>query len=115
MPYIKSDNDRRQKLQNGDVAQTAGELNYQIFYYLKHFDDNPSARFQVYIFIFQFLGENPNYQKYNDMVGGLTLCYKEIKRRLNKDIAYLLFIIDGFDEEIAKYEEEKIIENGDVE
>jgi len=113
MPYIKSDNDRRKQLQNNDVAQNAGELNYQIFYYIKHSQDLCKP-LHILFFIHRFLGLTPNYQKYNDMVGCLTLCYKEVKRRLNIDAKYLLDLIDGFDNEIAKYEDIKIIENGDV-
>jgi hypothetical protein len=115
MPYIKSNNDRRTKLQTGDIAQNAGELNYQIFYYIKHNEGEALNKMQVALFVYRFLGTNPNYQKYNDMAGCLILCYKEIGRRLNNNTQFLLDIIDSYDMIIAYYEEEKIIENGDVE
>ena len=35
MPYIKSDDSRRVDLQKGKQPKTAGELNYQIFWFLK--------------------------------------------------------------------------------
>jgi len=122
MPYIKSDNDRREKLRKGEPALTAGELNYQIFYYVKH---NFNTRFfllqaiEIKQFVDNFLGKNPNYQKYNDMTGCLIRCAKEIERRLGKDynafILLLYNIMESYDDEIAKYEDKKIIENGDCE
>ena len=113
MPYIKSNNDRREKLQKGDRALSAGELNYQIFYYVKHHDY--IAVTAIIHFVENFLGENPNYQKYNDMAGCLVCCAKEIKRRLNRDVTVLLKVLDHYDDEIAQYEEKKRVENSDVE
>jgi len=49
------------------------------------------------------------------MTGALIRCYVEIKRRLNIDADYLIEICASYDDEIAKYEDLKIIENGDVE
>ena len=37
MPYIKANDGRREALRNGEPALSAGELNYQIFYYIKHY------------------------------------------------------------------------------
>jgi hypothetical protein len=119
MPYIKSDNDRREKLRNGESALTAGELNYQIFYFVKHssnlLNKNKIDERIIRDFIEQFLGENPNYQRYNDMTGALIRCYVEIKRRLGIELDLLLEIVESYNEEINKYEDTKIIENGDVE
>ena len=122
MPYINSQDGRRQALRNGEPAKSAGELNYQIFYHIKHFEENfkglnNHAKYAIiYNFVSQFLGDNPNYQRYNDMTGCLTLCAKEIKRRLKIDIKKLFEeIVDGYDDEIAKYEDIKITQNGDVE
>jgi len=116
MPYIKSEDGRRKALQRGEPALTAGELNYQIFYYVKH---NIIKNFKeintIRGFIQQFLGEKPNYQKYNDITGVLIRCEKEIERRLNQEVGYLWAILQTYDDEIAKYEDTKIIENGDVE
>lgn len=116
MPYIKSDNGRRKKLQNCEPALNAGELNYQIFYYVKY---NKIIHYiiqaqQVKQFVKNFLGDKPNYQRYNDMVGCLVLCTIEIKRRLYLNTDILLTIIDEYDTEIANYEDLKIKENGDV-
>ena len=112
MPYIKSDNDRRRKLRKGEPALTAGELNYQIFYYVKY---NPHILYQeIKKYVDNFLGLKPNYQKYNDMTGCLVRCAREIKRRLGSGGYVLIGIMDSYDDEIAKYEDKKIHENGDV-
>jgi len=112
MPYIKADDGRREALRNGEPALTAGELNYQIFYLIKH------CAYIDWILILKyvnnFLEDKPNYQKYNDMTGVLIRCEKEIKRRLNREVD-LQMIMEKYDDEIAKYEDKKIIENGDVE
>ena len=115
MPYIKSDDGRREKLRAGEPALTAGELNYQIFYYIKHHNAGTCTS-EINGFVEQFLGEKPNYQRYNDMTGVLVRCAKEIRRRLPlKSEIVLLNIMESYDDEIAKYEDKKIIENGDVE
>ncbi|GAI46142.1 unnamed protein product [marine sediment metagenome] len=114
MPYISRNNDRREKLRNGEPALLAGELNYQIFYYVKHNKSLNSSKIKKYID--QFLTKKPSYQKYNDMTGVLIRCYKEIERRLDRDV-YDLFIdiMELYDEEINSYEDKKIKENSDVE
>jgi len=129
MPYIKANDGRREALMNGEPALTAGELNYQIFYYFKH--DNFSKiiveenlrgseifdeRFnRIKVFVDNFLGKKPNYQRYNDMTGALLRCYREIQRRLNINATELIYLLDSYDDEIVKYEDKKIISNGDVE
>jgi hypothetical protein len=117
MPYIPKDTDRRPALRNGFPAENAGELNYQIFYYLKHQkDDRDVIEATVRKYIKQFLGDKPNYQKYNDMTGCLLRCAKELHRRhelFYKD--FLVRIMESYDDEIAKYEDTKIESNGDVE
>lgn len=120
MPYIKSNDERREALRKGEPAQNAGELNYQIFYYIKHQAKSSylTERFYYTIksFVDGFLGEHPNYQRYNDMTGCLIRCYKEIKRRLNINLENMFKeIMESYDDEIAKYEDIKINENGDVE
>ena len=113
MPYINANNGRREALRNGEPALIAGELNYQIFYYVKHADKVEIS--VIYNFVQQFLGAKPNYQRYNDMTGALIRCAKEIERRLNKDADYLYLLMESFDNQIASYEDIKINENGDVE
>lgn len=119
MPYISAEDNRREKLRNGEPALNAGELNYRIFYYVKHYYSQTKIENiinQVHYYIERFLGDKPNYQRYNDMVGCLTLCAKEIKRRLKIDLRERFKkIIDNYDDEIAKYEDTKIQSNGDVE
>jgi len=63
----------------------------------------------------QFLGEKPNYQRYNDMTGALIRCAFELKRRLNIQVDVLLEVMVSYNEEIDKYEDLKIAENSDVE
>lgn len=117
MPYIKSGDGRREALQRGEPSLTAGELNYQIFYYFKHIKPFHGGYYGIKEFVKQFLGDNPNYQKYNDMTGALISCGKEIQRRLKNDYALELLkgVIDSYDDTIAKYEDLKCLENGDVE
>jgi len=113
MPYINADDGRREKLQEGDTAQSAGELNYQIFHYCKY-NGVLVASVTIRHFVDQFLGEKPNYQKYNDMTGCLIRCAKEVERRLGIRASLLRGVLNGYDKEIAKYEDIKIKENGDV-
>lgn len=129
MPYIKSDDGRREALQIGQTALSAGELNYQIFYYVKHhrkairqadtfqyMEKHQKTSKIIKKFVSNFLGKKPNYQRYNDMTGCLIRCYKEIKRRLQLNVKTLFIgIIHSYDDEIAKYEDTKIDSNGDVE
>jgi hypothetical protein len=114
MPYIKSDNDRRMILRGGGIAQNAGELNYQMFYMVKHYVRETTEPI-IRNCVCNFVGEKPNYQKYNDLTGAIVRCYREIKRRLNIDADFLLTILDNYDNEIAVYEDIKVRENGDVE
>ena len=118
MPYISTkDGGRREALRNGEIALTAGELNYQLFYYIKHNDAKSDTFHEEIIkdFVKHFLGDKPNYQRYNDVTGALIRCCVEIKRRLNIDADFLIDIMASYDDEIAKYEDIKILENGDVE
>jgi len=111
MPYIKIQD--REEINGGRFPITAGELNYKIFSYYKACGDR-YEKTRILKYVSEFLGETPNYQRYNDMVGCLTLCYKEIKRRTLTEVPFLLEIIDMYDREIANYENIKIVENGDV-
>lgn len=113
MPYIKSDNDRREKLRNREPALNAGELNYQIFYYVKHAEKIEEAIIKG--FTDQFLGENPNYQRFNDLTGALVRCGIEIKRRLGIEAVVLCDVLLSYNDRIDSYEDLKITENGDVE
>jgi hypothetical protein len=45
----------------------------------------------------------------------LVRCYKEVLRRLKRNIVDLVDIMHSYDKQIAEYEDKKIIENGDVE
>lgn len=115
-PYIKSNDGRREALQQGDIAQNAGELNYQIFSYVKNCINNEQPIQLKFIkkWVNNFLGDNPNYQKYNDMTGALIRCEKEIKRRLYIRTIALTEIMESYDEQIAVYEDLKREQNGEV-
>jgi len=120
MPYINIKDGRREALRNLEPALTAGELNYQIFYYLKHNYYNiwpDELKHKIKEFVDIYLGEKPNYQKYNDITGALYRCAKEIERRLNlaDSTLILMDVLNSYDKEINKYEDKKIEENGDVE
>jgi hypothetical protein len=79
VPYIKPE--RRDALKWPlPTPKTAGELNY-LFTEL----------------ILRFLGPDPNYQSYNDVIGALECCKFELYRR-----------------RVVDYEYEKIQTNGDV-
>lgn len=115
MPYISKNDNRREELRNGKPALNAGELNYQIFYYVKHCKGVPCYA-QIIDYVDQFVGDNPNYQRYNDMTGCLIRCYKEIQRRLNINLKdKFTEIMEKYDKEIEIYEDKKIKENSDVE
>ena len=121
MPYIKANEGRREALQAGEPALSAGELNYQIFYYVKHATSFRTKDIEtIKKFVNQFLGDKPNYQKWNDMTGALIRCSKEIERRIDTINAQyypreLCEIMKDYDNIIAQYEDIKILENGDVE
>jgi len=124
MPYIKKVNPEnnypvRKGLQEGERALNAGELNYQIFFYIKHNFDGSLPYYTVENtvkqFVNNFLGDKPNYQKYNDVTGALIRCTKELKRRLQIDTSMLINIMESYDKTIDEYEDLKINENGDVE
>jgi hypothetical protein len=121
MPYIKSGDGRREALQKGDPALNAGELNYQMFYYVKHYYEHVVDPYYQFLkdinkCVKKFLGDKPNYQRYNDMTGAIIRCYKEVYRRLHLNLREeFLEVLNSYDDEIAKYEDTKIVENGDVE
>jgi len=118
MPYIKSDDSRRVDLQKGKQPKTAGELNYQIFWFLKTYRnaDRTNQVKTVISFVDNFLygPKNKNYQRYNDMTGCLIRCQKEVKRRLGIDARWLTAIMETYDAEIDDYEDACIKRNGDV-
>lgn len=84
MPYIRKA--RRSTLDTAmeysalDTINGPGELNYLITMFVK-----------------DFLGDNPNYEKFNAAIGALESAKLELYRRM-----------------VAPYEDTKIIENGDV-
>ena len=98
MPYIKADDGRREKLIDGDIARNAGELNFQIFSYVKHLHNDAITKDindQIKQYVENFLGTKRNYQAYNNMTGALMCCYKEIKRRLGFKMLLLPLILDS--------------------
>jgi hypothetical protein len=118
MPYIKKDG-RREALRRGaTIPATAGELNYLMFYLVKHYYETYDVTewtINIKLILQEFLGEHPTYQRYNDMTGAVIRCYRELKRRHSILAGFLIEAMDEFDDEIASYEDAKCFENGDVE
>ena len=79
MPYITQEQRERLDIPARQI-NNAGELNYCLTN-----------------IVLEFLGENPRYQNYNDVIGVLECMKQEIYRR-----------------KIVPYEDLKIKENGDV-
>lgn len=80
MPYINP-NRRLELIDLAEVAEVAGELNFQITQLIKNY--------------WEYSGRN--YQAINDIVGVLEGAKLEFYRRI-----------------VSKYEDGKIIENGDI-
>ncbi len=78
MPYI--DMVTRNYIDAGGSPHTVGELNYLLT-----------------SMVLDFLGDDPNYEKFNSVIGALECCKLEMYRRA-----------------VAPYEDVKIKENGDV-
>ncbi len=78
MPYIKAED--RDALDCGDIICTPGELNYVIT-----------------DLVVNYLGDKPNYAKFNEVIGVLECAKLELYRRM-----------------VAPYEDTKKEENGDV-
>lgn len=121
MPYISKKDGRRKALREGDTALIAGELNYQIFHFVIHSVNAGKLNREWIIrhFVTQFIGQKPNYERWNAMTGCLIRCWKEIKRRVKpidlEAIEIIKEVCDSYDERIDIYEDEKIEQNGDVE
>lgn len=77
MPYITED---KKPLVLKTMPRTSGELNYTLTFFVQ-----------------KFLGNSPNYDKYNSAIGALEACKLEMYRRA-----------------VAPYEDKKMEENGDV-
>lgn len=114
MPYIKKQD--RLEVCAGRLPQTPGELNFQIFNYVKAKTEQNliPKRSDIVRFVDDYLGNKPNYQKFNDISGCLIRCHRELERRLGIKNKILLSILQSYDEQIAIYEDQKIEENGDV-
>lgn len=80
MPYILEALRYKLQMAEGVQPETAGELNYCITQLVKN-----------------FLGEKPNYERYNAAIGALESAKLELYRR-----------------KVVPYEDLKIQENGDV-
>ena len=79
MPYITQFN-RDYYEPHGPVPESAGDLN-----------------FTITSLVLAYLGDNPNYQLYNDAVGALECAKLELVRR-----------------SLSPYEDKKIAQNGDL-
>lgn len=79
MPYVSKK--RRYELEApGEIPSHPGDLNYKLT-----------------LEVLRFLGDRPNYERFNAAIGALEACKMELYRRM-----------------VAPYEDGKIAENGDV-
>lgn len=122
MPYIKQLARTEFALDYGRWAKNPGELNYNFTMALGMYGPSDSAEIIIKEFIKRYLilkGES--YQTFNDIIGALTCCFKEIKRRIElknrfEIVDFLAKIVDDFyNNVVAPYEDQKIVENGDLE
>lgn len=104
-----------------------GDLNYFITKLLKTINLESEDAFHISFSIVEFLinillriytSPKEGYFNYNRLLGMLTACMKEYERRYGKDKVNSLLLFQNIIERvyviIGKYEDKKIIENGDV-
>lgn len=116
MPYV-SQQQRRILADPEAVPQGAGELNYRIAVILRDNAERPWGyrRGLVQQEIDRFLAHGRSYQAFNDVIGVLKCAALELQRRGKKGAPLLIGILhDLYESEVAPYEDEKILENGDV-
>jgi hypothetical protein len=113
MPYIKSLS--RYLLSTGLGPITAGELNYVITLALIQKADRPHFERLIDNYI-STLARPLNYQRINDVLGAILGAVAEYRRRTGKmPPDFLTEVFEEFYARVAApYEDQKIIENGDV-
>lgn len=79
MPYLSQER-RKQLMLNSELPNSPGDLNYRLT-----------------MEVLRFLGDAPNYERFNAVVGALECCKLELYRKM-----------------VAPYEDTKIEANGDV-
>ncbi|MCK4359188.1 MAG: hypothetical protein KAW92_10700 [Candidatus Cloacimonetes bacterium] len=87
MPYINKD--RRTALMDVGLEE--------LLSYIVRSTPPGDLNYIITMILSKALGENPNYARFNEIMGIIECCKQEIYRR-----------------KIAKYEDQKIKENGDV-
>ena len=87
MPYINEE--VRKDLMNVGLGD--------LLHYIERATPPGNLNYIITMILSKALGENPNYARFNEIIGVLECCKLEMYRR-----------------KIAKYEEQKIKENGDV-
>ena len=87
MPYIKED-ERIAWMHNGLI---------DLLRYIRKDESPGDLNYIITMILSKALGENPNYARFNEIIGVLECCKLEMYRR-----------------KVAKYEDQKISENGDV-
>lgn len=85
MPYVKPE--ERKRILEGGKPESAGELNYAITVLIREYLREKA----------HYANDPLHYEDYNEVIGVLESCKIELYRRV-----------------IARYEDEKIEENGDV-
>lgn len=121
MPYI--DPQRRKQLgRDEERPLTAGELNYVLTKGLLDLQRNDDLRFGRSLIeteIEKYLaGRNPSYTLYNEVMGALTGCALEWRRRTGDGIVAPTVLNDALRDfyfnVVAPYEDDKINQNGDI-
>ena len=113
MPYITQE--RRDALDTEPVAEDAGELNYLFTQALKRGPDRAFMIAEAMDAYVEQWGES--YHVYNDILGALFGASLERTRRTGdlEHMPMMSFLISEFyNLQVARYEDEKIAENGDV-
>jgi len=129
MPYIKKEDRQRLTGANGkwncSAIKTAGELNYLLTKLaLSDFwetQDNLKGAILLRTEAF-FEASDKKYQNHNDVIGALMGCMLEFSRRFaaahRRPSEFILVMTEVLEEfyvkKTAVYEDQKIIENGDV-
>jgi hypothetical protein len=141
--YLQNDNITQQQMKElsdsiisyliiGPETDQDGELNYFItktlkklnwisdstMYYSFHKYKNKLQEFLYNLLIQFYETPTPKYYRYNRMVGMLACCQLEFKRRYGMKaiipITFLNMLLRQVYQQIGIYENEKIIQNGDV-
>lgn len=120
MPYI--DPIFRDPLNAGRRPVNSGELNYNLTRMLKSGAPDGELVEQMIAECRRYLGDEPRYSHYNDVVGAVVCCVAEYQRRTETEGDVHVEWSDGIRARVLKsifatldpYEDKKRVQNGDV-